>query len=161
MRWLRHSTTERICSGLRESTAEGFCGERGGERAPQRQRETWLLSSGRASAGLLEQIKEWPVGGECVVSPDRGNTGCTAGSLRDQQAQGHVDFIGFHSFSSEYLLCFCAFVIRPAQTHTCTHTHAHAHTHTHAHGYIHLSMLPLSLSLSSLSLSLLEWVLCS
>lgn len=89
-----------------------------------------------ASAGLLEQIKEWPVGGgECVVSPDRGNTDCTAGSLRDQQAQGHVDFIGFHSFSSEYLLCFCAFVIRPAQA------------HTHMHTDIHLSMIPLSLSL--------------
>lgn len=143
MRRLRHSTTERICSGLRESTAEGFCELWGGKeegRGRERgrdKRETWPLSWEGAPAGLLEQIKEWPVGGggECVVSPDRGNTGCTAGSLRDQQAQGHVDFIGFHSFSSEYLLCFCAFVIRPAQA------------HTHMHTDIHLSMLPLSLSL--------------
>lgn len=105
------------CGGGRDNGRRGCCPREG------------------ASAGLLEQIKEWPVGGGgCVVSPDRGNSGCTAGSLRDQQAQGHVDFIGFHSFSSEYLLCFCAFVIRPAQA------------HTHMHTDIHLSMIPLSLS---------------
>lgn len=105
------------CGGGRDNGRRGCCPREG------------------ASAGLLEQIKEWPVGGGgCVVSPDRGNSGCTAGSLRDQQAQGHVDFIGFHSFSSEYLLCFCAFVIR-----------AGSGTHTHAHGYTPLHASPLSL----------------
>lgn len=123
-------------------------GVRGGERERARQRQTGDVA---AVLGKEPRRDYWSRlksgrsgGGECVVSPDRGNTGCTAGSLRDQQAQGHVDFIGFHSFSSEYLLCFCAFVIRPAQA------------HTHMHTDIHLSMLPLSLSLS-----LLEWVLCS
>lgn len=113
----------------------GWGGKRRGESAAETNGRRGCCPREGAPAGLLEQIKEWPVGGGgCVVSPDRGNSGCTAGSLRDQQAQGHVDFIGFHSFSSEYLLCFCAFVIRPAQA------------HTHMHTDIHLSMLPLSLS---------------
>lgn len=126
---------------------EGFCelGKRGpeiGGESGKETREMWPLSLGRASVGLLEQIKEWPVRGNASaihVQLAWTQETLVAGSLWDQETQGHVDFIGFHSFCSKYLLCFCAFVIKLTQTHT--------------HTQIHPSY--------AFPLSLLEWVLCS
>lgn len=81
-------------------------------------------------------------GSQSVQLGDFISLGKEAVVLRTEQTEEwplHVDVIGVHLFSSRYLLCFCSFVIRPAQTHTHTHT---------------FQPFPLSLSL-------FEWVLCS
>lgn len=114
-----------------DSTVGGFyeLRKRGGEKET---REMWLLSLGRASTGLREQIKEWPlrkmalpsVCGELGLAWTRETL--AAGSLWDGGTRGHVDFIGVHSFCSRYLLCFCAF----CDVHTHTHRHRHWIVHT-------------------------------